>query len=97
MRNLCLCMIVKNESEVIIDCLKSVSKYIDYWVICDTGSNDGTQEIIKNYFFKENIEGILYQDKWVNFAVNRTLAFKRAKNKFFVLIKPLLYLKMIEV
>jgi len=42
----CLNMIVKNESEVITRCLKSVLPLIDYWVISDTGSTDGTQKII---------------------------------------------------
>ena len=39
---LCLCMIVKNESHIILETLSSVRKYIDYWVICDTGSTDNT-------------------------------------------------------
>lgn len=74
-------MIVKNESKIIKDCLNSVLKYIDYWVICDTGSTDGTQDIIKSFFKEKGIPGELYEDKWVNFGYNRTLAFKKAKNK----------------
>ena len=79
--SVCLCMIVKNESKIIEKCLDSVVNYIDYWVICDTGSTDGTQEIILKYFEKINIVGELFQDEWVDFAHNRTLAFQRAKNK----------------
>jgi hypothetical protein len=33
-----LCMIVKNEAEVIERCFASVRHLIDHWVICDTGS-----------------------------------------------------------
>ena len=44
---ICLNMIVKDESRVIRRCLESVKPLIDYWVIVDTGSTDGTQEIIK--------------------------------------------------
>ena len=45
-----LCMIVKNESHIIHECLNSIYKYIDYWIVSDTGSTDGTQDIIKNFF-----------------------------------------------
>ena len=45
---LCLCMIVKNEAPVIRRCLDSVRSLIDYWVIVDTGSTDGTQDIVCN-------------------------------------------------
>ena len=40
-------MIVKNEASVIRRCLDSVRGVIDSWVIADTGSTDGTQEIIR--------------------------------------------------
>jgi glycosyltransferase involved in cell wall biosynthesis len=81
MTTLCLCMIVKNESKIITKCLNSIVDYLDYWVICDTGSTDGTQDIIKSYFKEKNIKGELHEDEWVNFGHNRTLALKRAKNK----------------
>jgi len=73
-------MIVKNESKVIEECLDSVHQFIDTWVICDTGSNDNTIEIINNYFKKKNIKGELYEDDWVNFGYNRSLALKRSKS-----------------
>ena len=44
---ICLTMIVKNESKVIRKCIDSVRDYINYWVIVDTGSTDGTQDLIK--------------------------------------------------
>ena len=78
-RTICLCMIVKNEINILKRCFDSVVKYIDYWVICDTGSTDGTQDFIKKYFSKKKIKGKLYEHKWVDFAHNRTLAFQKAK------------------
>lgn len=74
MPTLTLCMIVKNESHVILRCLESVYKYINHWVICDTGSTDGTQEIIKKFFAEKGIPGELHQREWVNFGHNRSEA-----------------------
>ena len=39
-------MIVKNESRIIKRCLDSVLPLIDSYCIIDTGSTDGTQQII---------------------------------------------------
>lgn len=74
-------MIVKNERAVIERCLQSVVKYIDYWVICDTGSTDGTQQKIQHLFQSNNVPGELFQDEWQDFAYNRNLALARAKDK----------------
>jgi glycosyltransferase involved in cell wall biosynthesis len=52
-----LCMIVKNESHIIKETLKSITPYIDYYVINDTGSTDNTIQVIKDYFNSVNIEG----------------------------------------
>jgi len=79
MKTICLTMIVKNESDIIEKCLESVSDYIDYWVICDTGSTDNTQEVIKTYFNRRNIPGKLYETPWKNFGYNRTVVFNKAK------------------
>src|SRR5580704_1601575 len=58
-KTICLNMIVKNESRVIQRCLDSVKHIIDYWVIVDTGSTDGTQNVIKD--FMKDIPGDLYE------------------------------------
>lgn len=70
---LCLWTHVQNEAPVIERMLKSAVDYIDYWVLVDNGSTDGTQEIIKNFFEKEKIPGKLYQSKigWKGHGVNR--------------------------
>ncbi len=72
-------MIVKNESPVIRRCLESVRPYIDYWVIVDTGSTDGTQKIIRNYL--KDIPGVLVERPWKNFGTNRTEAVQLAQHK----------------
>jgi GR25 family glycosyltransferase involved in LPS biosynthesis len=81
MVKICLNMIVKNESHIIESTLTILSKYIDYWVISDTGSTDNTIEIIKNYFEKVNIPGELHEDEWEDFGTNRTKALTYAYNK----------------
>jgi glycosyltransferase involved in cell wall biosynthesis len=74
---ICLNMIVKNEKDVIERCLNSVKPLIDCWVIVDTGSKDGTQEIIRECM--RGIPGVLYERPWVNFAHNRNEALDYAK------------------
>ena len=48
---ICLNMIVKDESSIILNTLNNLVEHIklDYWVICDTGSTDNTAEIIKSF------------------------------------------------
>ena len=78
---MCLNMIVKNEAHIITETLTNILKYIDYWVISDTGSTDGTQDIIKTFFKEKGIDGELVEHEWTNFGHNRTLAFQAAYNK----------------
>jgi glycosyltransferase involved in cell wall biosynthesis len=69
-RTICLCMIVKNEAPVIRRCLDSVLPVIAHWVIVDTGSTDGTQDIIRQHL--AHLPGTLYEREWVDFAHNRS-------------------------
>lgn len=78
---ICLNMIVKNERHIIQRCLDSLKAHIDYWVISDTGSTDGTQNFIREYFQQAQIPGELHEHTWKNFAHNRNLALEAAKNK----------------
>lgn len=80
-RKICLNMIVKDEAHIIEETIESVVPYIDYWVICDTGSTDGTQELILKTFKKHGIPGDLHQHKWRDFGYNRTLALREAYDK----------------
>ncbi len=65
-----LCMIVRNEEEVLGRCLESVAPLIDSWVICDTGSTDGTQDLVSSTL--EGVPGQLHQTEWVDFGHNRS-------------------------
>lgn len=81
MSKLCLSMIVKNETHIIKECFDSLYDQIDYWVIVDTGSTDGTQELIKNYFAEKGIPGELHERPWVSFGHNRTEALQLCDGK----------------
>ncbi|MCJ2090759.1 glycosyltransferase [Methylobacterium sp. E-005] len=70
-------MIVKNEAHVIERCLKSVRPIIDHWVIVDTGSTDGTQDIIRAAM--SDLPGFLVERPWVDFAHNRSEALQLAR------------------
>ena len=71
-QKICLSMIVKDEAAVIARCLASVRPLIDYWIIVDTGSADGTPDIVRKVL--HDIPGELHQRPWVDFAHNRSEA-----------------------
>uniref|UniRef100_A0A6C0I2K9 Glycosyltransferase 2-like domain-containing protein n=1 Tax=viral metagenome TaxID=1070528 RepID=A0A6C0I2K9_9ZZZZ len=78
---LCFISMCKNEEHCIKQTLESVYKYIDYWVVCDTGSTDKTCDIVKSFFKEKNIPGELFIDEWIGFDKNKTLMFERAYKK----------------
>jgi hypothetical protein len=79
--SICFITMCKNEEHCIKTTLESVYKYIDYWIVCDTGSTDNTCDIVKNFFREKNIPGELYVDEWKGFDKNKTLMFQRAYKK----------------
>jgi tetratricopeptide (TPR) repeat protein len=70
-------MIVKNERRVLARCLASVRAFIDHWVIVDTGSSDGTQQMVGECLAA--IPGTLHERPWKNFGHNRTEALALAR------------------
>ena len=72
-----LCMIVKNEEDVLARCLESVSGLVDEIVVVDTGSTDRTREIA------ERFTGRVYDFIWINdFAAARNYAFSLAEKDY---------------
>lgn len=65
-----LCMIVKNEEDVLERCLKSVAGLVDEIIIVDTGSTDRTREIATH--FTNQIFDFPWQD---DFSAARNEAF----------------------
>lgn len=77
MPTISLCMIVKNEEEVLEQCLNSVIKACDEIVIVDTGSTDLTKEIARK--FTNNI----FDYEWIDdFAAARNFAFSKATKDY---------------
>jgi Glycosyl transferase family 2 len=76
---ICLNMIVRNEAHVIRENLDAVAPYINSWVIVDTGSNDGTQDLIRDHMARLDIPGELHERPWRNFGENRTEALALAQ------------------
>jgi len=81
MHKLTLSMIVKNEAPNIERCLESVAPFINYYIICDTGSTDNTKEIIKNFFDKKGIPGEILDHEWSDFGTNRSKAIAACEGK----------------
>lgn len=73
MLSISLCMIVKNEEEVLEQCLNSVFHLCDEIIIVDTGSTDKTKEIAEKFTDK------IYDFKWIDdFSAARNFAFSKA-------------------
>ena len=68
-----LCMIVKNEEQIINRCLSCLADLADEIIIVDTGSTDRTKEIANNYTTK------IYDFEWIDdFSAARNFSFSLA-------------------
>src|SRR5438445_9209653 len=74
---ICLSMIIKNEAPVIERCLASVKPFVHAWAISDTGSTDGTQDIVRRVM--ADLPGELIERPWVDFSTNRNEALELAR------------------
>lgn len=63
----------RNEARVMRRMLESCAPHIDYWVLQDNGSTDGTDEIVREFFRENPIPGHLYvvEEGWKGFGWNR--------------------------
>lgn len=77
MISISLCMIVKNEEEVLARCLDTVKDIVDEINIVDTGSTDATVEIAKRYTDR------VFYFEWIgDFAAARNESFKYATKDY---------------
>ena len=68
----------KNESTVIKRMLDSCLPYVDYYVMQDNGSTDGTNEIAKQFLIDNELSGEIYEveEGWVGFGWKETKQFR---------------------
>lgn len=78
---ICFATMCKNEEHCIKETLESIYKYIDYWVISDTGSTDNTCKVIQDFFNEKSIPGELHHDEWISFDKNKTKLFNYCYKK----------------
>lgn len=77
--SICLNMIVRNEAHIVHEVLHAVAPYITSWVIVDTGSDDGTQDVVRSQMASLGIPGELHERPWVSFGQNRSEALTLAQ------------------
>lgn len=80
-RSICLTMIVRDEAHIVLEVLDATAPYIDYWVVVDTGSTDGTQDLIRSRMERLGIPGELHERPWRDFGHNRSEALTLAQGK----------------
>ena len=76
---LCLNMIVRNEEAILPRALGSIADHISYWVICDTGSTDGTPDLVATFFAQRGIPGELHSFPFDDFGTARNRALELAR------------------
>lgn len=78
---ICLNMIVRNEAHIVREVLDCAAPYVSSWVIVDTGSHDGTQDVIREHMAGLGIPGELFERPWRDFGHNRTEALNLAAGR----------------
>ena len=79
---ICLTMIVRNEAHVIRRSLLSALALVDCVCVCDTGSEDGTPELVCDLLAQSPRKVYVGSHAWVDFGTNRTRALRTAEDKF---------------
>lgn len=77
-------LMVKDEAHVIRETLKPfVDAGVQHYFIFDTGSTDGTIEVVTGYFAQHNVaHAIVEQEPFVDFATSRNRALELAEERF---------------
>lgn len=79
MPGICLNMIVKDEARILERCLASVAPWINHYVIADTGSRDGTPDLVTRFFKERDVPGEVVHLPFENFEQARNGALEAAR------------------
>ena len=79
MPKLILNTIVKNESHCIIGMLEAAAQITDIIVIADTGSTDGTQDLIRKFGEERGIPTYVFDRPFDNFENSRNFGMEKAR------------------
>lgn len=71
-------MAVRNESTIIRRALAAAAPILDGACICDTGSNDGTPDIARDWLTAHKIPFRIVSHPWTDFGINRSAALQEA-------------------
>jgi glycosyltransferase involved in cell wall biosynthesis len=80
MPKLILNTIVKNESHCILTMLESAAKISDAIVIADTGSTDGTQDLIRKFGEEKGIPTYVFDRPFDDFEKSRNFGMQKARD-----------------
>lgn len=80
MPKLILNTIVKNESHCILKMLESAIKISDAIVIADTGSTDGTQDLIRKFGEENNIPTYVFERPFDDFEKSRNFGMQKSRD-----------------
>lgn len=81
-KTICLAMIVKNESNIIVRLLDSLLGVLNFICITDTGSSDNTVELIEEWGIKNGVTTTVCHTDWQNFKYNRTNCIQNAQKVY---------------
>ncbi|RPI78831.1 MAG: glycosyltransferase family 2 protein [Desulfobacteraceae bacterium] len=80
-KRLALCMIVKNEAELLGPCLESIRELADEMIVIDTGSQDATVALAEQYGAR------VFPHQWQNdFSLARNLSLEQASSDWILFL-----------
>jgi len=88
-----LVVMVRNGGELFKKMLEENKRFIDRWTVLDTGSTDGSQDVVRNIL--SDIKGDLYEEPFIDFRESRNRSIELAGNfcKFNIILDDTYILK----
>ena len=74
-----LVMIVKDSGQMLQPVLENIKPYINYWTILDTGSTDGTQQVVTDTL--KDVDGQLFEEPFIDFLITRNRSLELSSKK----------------